>query len=126
MRALSVFAVVLLLCVTPVSGGVTPAVATDAPAAPNAFGTVTPASTPQTGSDPGVTDDTAFRVLSLPASATVRTDRHAQRPDLGASLGLAVTNTDGALRTETALERVTSAETATARERRILAAIDAI
>ena len=126
MRALSVFAVVLLLCVTPVSGGVTPAVATDAPAAPNAFGTVTPASTPQTGSDPGVTDDTAFRVLSLPASATVRTDRHTQRPDLGASLGLAVTNTDGALRTETALERVTSAETATARERRTLAAIDAV
>ena len=126
MRALPVFAVVLLLCVTPISGGVTPAAATDASIASNAFETVSSVPMPQTGADSGTAVATSLRVLSLPASATARTDRHTQRPDLGTSLGLAVSGTDGVLRTETAVERVTSAETATARERRILTAIDSV
>lgn len=126
MRALPVIAVVLLLCVTPVTGGVTPTVAIDAAAAPNAFGVVTSVPTPQTDADSAPADATSLRVLSLPASATVRTDRHATRPDLGASLGLAVADTDGALRTETTVERVQSADAAAARERRILAAIDRV
>ena len=125
MRALPVIAVVLLLCVTPVTGGVTSVIAIDA-AAPNAIEAVTPVPTPQTGADSVPADAASLRVLSLPASATTRTDRHTARPDLGASLGFSAADTDSALRTETTIERVQSAETAAARERRILAAIDRV
>jgi len=126
MRALPVIAVVLLLCVTPATGGVTPTVATNASTAPNAVDASTSIPTPQTDDDSAPTDARSFRVLSLPTSATIRTDRHATRPDLGASLELTVADTDGALRTETTVERVQSAETAAARERRTLAAIDRV
>ena len=145
MRALSVFVAALLL-VSPVLAGIGPAGATadarsvssvsdpaspvPAPASqptvsepvPSATGSVGP------GTGPASTHGENFtlRVLSTPPGVDPRLSSHRRGVNLGTSLGLAVGDSDAALRTEAAIRRIESAETNAERQRRILAAINAV
>ncbi|WP_066418199.1 DUF7094 domain-containing protein [Halorubrum aethiopicum] len=138
MRALSVFVAALLL-VSPVVAGIGPAGATaDARSAssvpdpvsqpsvsdpvPSAIGSVGP------GTGPASTHGENFtlRVLSTPPGVEPRLSSHRRGVNLGTSLGLAVGDSDAALRTEAAIRRIESAETNAERQRRILAAINQV
>ncbi|OYR57748.1 DUF7094 domain-containing protein [Halorubrum halodurans] len=135
MRALSVFLAALLL-VSPVVAGIGSAGATaDArPASPTASGSVPQPSVPSvtdsvgSGSVPTSThgENLTLRVLSTPPGVEPRVASHRRGVNLGTSLALAVGDSDAALRTETAVRRIESAETNAERQRRILAAINQV
>lgn len=134
MRALSVFVAVLLL-VSSVAAGMGPAGATADVRSPSSS-TVSepvPSTEPLAGSiDPGAEpasthgENLTFRVLSTPPGVEPRLGSHRRGVNLGTSLGLAVGDSDAALRTETAVQRIESAETNAERQRRILAAINEV
>ncbi len=129
MRALPVVAVAVLLFVAPVAGGVSPT-ATGA-SSPEAIEGGTGA--PTTGAIDGTADATTvdsanltLRVLSTPPSADPRVGSHDRNANFGTALGLAVGEVDAAIRTETTIQRIESAETNEERQRRILAAVNEV
>lgn len=67
-----------------------------------------------------------LRVLSTSETAVSRIGSHDRNANLGTALGIATADADAALRTETTVQRVESAETSAERQRRILAAIDRV
>ncbi|SMO45007.1 DUF7094 domain-containing protein [Halorubrum cibi] len=131
MRALSVVFAVLLL-VSSIAAGIAPA---------GASTDVRSASSPAVaGSDSGWTgsigpgtapasthgENFTLRVLSTPPGVEPRVASHRRGVNLGTSLELAVGDSDAALRTETAVRRIESAETNAERQRRILSAINEV
>ncbi|MFC5279343.1 FUSC family protein [Halorubrum rubrum] len=149
MRALSVFVAALLL-VSSVVAGIGPAGATadarsasqstvpdpasqptvsDPASQPTVSGPVPPA-TGSVGSRAVPTsthgENLTLRVLSTPPGVEPRIASHRRGVNLGTSLGLAVGDSDAALRTEAAIRRIESAETNAERQRRILAEINEV
>ncbi|MBP1922350.1 hypothetical protein J2751_001358 [Halorubrum alkaliphilum] len=129
MRALPVVVVAVLLFVAPVAGGVSPA-ATGADDAGTVNGDYV--STTANAID-GPTDTTSvdpesrtFRVLSTPPGIDPTTGDHHRNANFGTAVGLAAGEVDAAIRTETTIQRIESAETNAERQRRILAAINEV
>lgn len=135
MRALSVFVAVLLLA-SSVTVGIHPGSATaetpspspSAVSEPRSPSTTVPTGSIGSGPDPVSThgENLTLRVLSTPPDVEPRLASHRRGVNLGTSLGLAVGDSDAALRTETAAQRVENAETNAERQRRILAAINEV
>ncbi len=128
MRALPVLVVAALLFVAPVAGGVSLAGAGTA-AVGAADGDSTHAAGAIDGSVGLASVDPAnltLRTLSTPPGAEPRIGHHNRDANFGTAVGLAAGEVDAALRTETTIQRIESAETSAERQRRILEAINEV
>lgn len=127
MRALPI-TLALLLLLAPVAGAVSPAAVAGAVAEPASEGTAVGLDGPDGAPDSPQVDpaNLTFRTLSTPSDVDTRFGSGDRGANLGSSIGFAVDETDAAMQTAAAVERIEAAETNTERQRRILAAINRV
>ncbi|WP_123620151.1 carboxypeptidase-like regulatory domain-containing protein [Halorubrum sp. CSM-61] len=140
MRALPISLAVLLL-LAPIAGAVSPAAVAGAVADPaTVAGSAAESAAPaDTGAGPSVgalgadrdplqvdRENLTFRTLSAPSDVDTRFGSGSRGANLGSSVDFAVDETDAAMETAAAVQRIEAAETSAERQRRILAAINRV